>query len=191
MKSRLAFGLVLLFAGGCQPPETPIIRPSTETPSTSTTPEATQASASTSPEVKNPNRVHQLDSLESVTLKANGKSFPAWVMDDDSKRAEGMMFLTESEVKPDEGMIFVFEEVRDASHGFWMHNTLLPLDIIYIGADGKVVSIAHGKPQDDTELPPKGSFQFVLELRGGGADRFGIKPGTTVEIPKGLVEKAN
>lgn len=136
----------------------------------------------------NPNRVHQLKSLKVAKLKAAGHTIEAWVMDTEAKNQEGMMFLTDREVRQDQGMIFLFPSVQpaDSSHGFWMHNTLIPLDIVYIGASKKVVSISEGKVQDDTTLLAKGPYFYVVELKQGTAKKFGIKTGTKWEIPGSL-----
>ena len=111
-----------------------------------------------------------------------------WIMDNPSKRQEGMMFLVDREVKDDEGMIFVFPETQpdDGKHGFWMHNTPLGLDIAYIGKDKKIISIAKGQPFNDTMLEPKGEYLYVIELKLGLADRMGLKVGDTVKIPETL-----
>jgi uncharacterized membrane protein (UPF0127 family) len=144
--------------------------------------------ASASAQVPNLNRVHQLSSLKVVKLKAANHELEAWVMDTDAKNAEGMMFLTDKEVKPNQGMIFLFPKIQpsDSSHGFWMHNTLIPLDIIYISASKKVVSIAEGKVQDDTSLLAKAPYLYVVELKQGTAKKLGIKPGTKFDIPANL-----
>lgn len=111
-----------------------------------------------------------------------------WIMDNPSKRQEGMMFLVDREVKDDEGMIFVFPETQpdDGKHGFWMHNTPLGLDIAYISKDKKIISIAKGQPFNDTMLEPKGEYLYVIELKLGLADRIGLKVGDKVKIPETL-----
>ena len=111
-----------------------------------------------------------------------------WIMDNPSKRQEGMMFLVDREVKDDEGMIFVFPEVQadDGKHGFWMHNTPMGLDIAYVSKDKKIVSIAQGQPLNDTMLDPKGAYQYVIELKLGLAERMGLKVGQQVKIPESL-----
>jgi uncharacterized membrane protein (UPF0127 family) len=126
-------------------------------------------------------RQFKLKDLQRVTLKANGHEIPAWVMDNDEKRAEGMMWLIEPDVKENEGMIFVFPEASQES--FWMENTLLPLDIIYIKADHTVANVQKGRPYDETSLPSKGPVKYVLEMREGAAKTLGIKEGTKIEIP--------
>ena len=136
----------------------------------------------------NPNRIYQLRSLKVAKLTAAGHSINAWVMDNAGKNEEGMMFLTDKEVKSSEGMIFLFPSVQpgDRNHGFWMHNTLIPLDIIYISASKKVVSISNGKVQDDTSLQAKGPYLYVVELKAGTSKKLGIKPGTKFDIPASL-----
>lgn len=140
----------------------------------------------------NPNRVYQLRFLKHATLKVNGKSIDAWVMDNDLKRQEGMMFLTDKDVKEDQGMIFVFgtPQQNDAGHGFWMHNTILPLDIVYIAQNHHVLNVQKGKPQDDKNLPAAATYQFVLELKQGEAAKLGIKPETVIEIPGDVRESS-
>lgn len=142
-------------------------------------------------DVTNPNRVYQLGDLEKSTLHTKGQSIDVWVMDTDAKRQEGLMFVTEKEIRPEQGMIFAFPADQEAGRGFWMHNTLIPLDIIYIAADGKVVHIAHGKVKDDTSLPCPVPFRSVLELPGGQAAKRGIAVGTRIEVPDTVLKFAS
>src|SRR5476649_1699378 len=137
-------------------------------------------------QVNNPSRVHQLKSLKVAKLQAAGHPISAWVMDDEAKDAEGMMFLTDKEVKSSEGMIFLFPTLQTADKGFWMHNTLIPLDIVYISKSKRVVSISQGKVLDDKSLYPTGPYFYVVELKAGTAKKLGIKPGTKWEIPDTL-----
>ena len=176
-------------------PATPTTAPVTTTTTTTTTGSTTP---STAPEAKpsisaatttpgapqagdNPRRIHQLRELEHGDVVAGRQKIDAWLMDDESKQQEGMMFLTDKDVKDNQGMLFVFDSPKPQS--FWMQNTLIPLDIIYIDAKGKVLNIAHGKPKDETPLPSTGSAQYVLELKSGMASKFNIGPGTVVTIP--------
>ena len=138
----------------------------------------------------NPNRVYQLKDLKRETVTLKGKPFRLWTMDDEPKQAEGMMFLEDREVKADEGMMFRFDAVQPGTRadgspsGFWMHNTLIPLDIIYLSPTGQVLNVAHGKVQDDTNLPAGGDYRDVIELKGGTAARIGLKAGDRVSLPK-------
>lgn len=77
------------------------------------------------------------------------------------------------------GMVFPFDEPRSAS--FWMENTPLPLDLIFVGADNRVVSIASGKPYSRDFIDSNGIAASVIELNAGEARRIGLKPGDKVE----------
>ena len=142
-------------------------------------------------QIINPNRIHQLKNLKVTKLVAAGHTIDAWRMDDEAKNEEGMMFLTDKEVKTNQGALFLFPQIQPADqyHGFWMHHTLIPLDIIYIGANKKVVNIAEGKVENDSVLMAKAPYFYVLELKQGTAKKYGIKPGTVFQIPSSV--KAN
>ncbi|MGV3617115.1 MAG: DUF192 domain-containing protein [Fimbriimonas sp.] len=139
----------------------------------------------------NPRRQHQLRTLETATITVNGHAVPVWLMNDPEKRQEGMMHLVQKDVKLTEGMLFVFPEEQAADRGFWMSNTHLPLDIIYISKAGKVVSAVEGIPFDETNLPSGAPFQYVLEMRRGGAERLKVKVGSPVDIPSSARKAAN
>lgn len=129
----------------------------------------------------NPDRIYQLSDLKKVSFAQGSHRITAYVCDTDSKRQEGMMFLTAKEVKNTEGFLFVFPSA--APRSFWMRNTVLPLDIIYLDAAGKVLNIQKGKPYVESGLPSAGNSQYVLELRQGMASKFGIKPGVKLKLP--------
>lgn len=126
-------------------------------------------------------RLHQLDSLRQVQIRLDDVPFNVWVMDTPSKIAEGMMFLTDKDVKDDEGMIFVFPNAEERS--FWMENTLIPLDIIYISPQRRVLNIVQGKPVDRTSLMSRGSAQYVVELKAGTAKKHKIGNGSVLTLP--------
>ena len=95
-----------------------------------------------------------------------------------AEQAKGLMFRTS--MGADEGMIFPMDPPRGAS--FWMKNTVLPLDLIFVGVDGKISNIAaNAKPYDLTPLASVGLVKGVLELNAGRAAELGIVPGDTVE----------
>lgn len=133
-------------------------------------------------------RTYHLKDLQRVTLEANGHAIPAWVMDDEAKRQEGMMWLEEADVRDEDGMIFVFPQVQPKC-AFWMENTVLALDIIFISPAKKVLNIQRGRPFDRSSLPAAGPTLYVLEMKQGSAERLGIKAGTAVKIPSDLVGK--
>jgi uncharacterized membrane protein (UPF0127 family) len=104
--------------------------------------------------------------------------FNVEVMDTPEGRAQGLMFRTE--LADDAGMLFDFKEERQVS--FWMQNTLIPLDMIFIGADGVINTIhLNARPQDPTSIPSKVPVQFVLEIPGGRSSEIGLKPGDVMD----------
>jgi uncharacterized membrane protein (UPF0127 family) len=89
----------------------------------------------------------------------------------------GLMFV--KSLGPDRGMIFPYDPPQDVA--FWMHNTLIPLDIIFIRPDGAIARITNAKPLDDTPLPSGEPVAAVLEIAGGRTAELGIAPGDRVE----------
>ena len=80
----------------------------------------------------------------------------------------------------DEGMIFPMSPPRQAA--FWMRNTVIPLDIIFIGSDRRILNIAaNAVPYSEEPLPSVGAAAGVLELNGGRAAQLGISAGDRVE----------
>lgn len=180
------FTLFLAFAAvGCSLPQpnAPIpieakkVEPKVEEPKT----EEPQDSRVMRPKDDNPSRIYQLRDLETAKVKIGKNVLTLWLMNNNSKREEGMMFLQDKDVKADQGMLFVFLAAEE--QGFWMHNTFIPLDVAYIGADKKILNVAVLKALDETSVKSKGKAQFVLEMKKGAFERLGIKPGMTVEIP--------
>ena len=76
------------------------------------------------------------------------------------------------------GMIFPYQPPQEVA--FWMKNTLIPLDIVFIGASGKIVRITKAQAMDLTPLPSGAPVIGVLEIRGGRAAELGIKEGDRV-----------
>lgn len=79
-------------------------------------------------------------------------------------------------------MLFVFGD--SAPRSFWMKNTALPLDIIFIDDNGTVVNVAATTtPYSETPIPSAGPARYVLEVNAGFAAAHGIGPGAKVELP--------
>lgn len=94
------------------------------------------------------------------------------------EQAYGLM--NRSELAPDRGMIFPFDPPRDAS--FWMKNTLIPLDMIFIRADGSIANIAENTvPMSLEPVYSEGPVKAVLEIAGGRSAELGIKAGDKVD----------
>jgi len=91
----------------------------------------------------------------------------------------GLMYRTS--LADDHGMLFVFP--ADANHAFWMKNTLIPLDMLFIAADGRVAGIhANATPLSTVSIAVAQPSRYVLEVPGGFAQRRGIVPGDRVEL---------
>ncbi|MFZ5669872.1 MAG: DUF192 domain-containing protein [Pseudomonadota bacterium] len=118
-------------------------------------------------------------SLETLTIETTRgpAAFRVEIADDEAERQRGLMFR--DRLAPDAGMLFIW--TRAAPRAFWMKNTLIPLDIIYIGADGRIVSIAAmTEPFSEEPIPSDGPALGVLEIAGGRAAQLGVKPGDRV-----------
>ena len=92
------------------------------------------------------------------------------------EQQRGMMFR--ESLAPDRGMIFPYDPPQPAS--FWMENTLIPLDMIFIRADGTIARIATAEPLSQELVPSGEPVAAVLELAGGRAAQLGIKAGDRV-----------
>ena len=91
----------------------------------------------------------------------------------------GLMYR--SSLPEDQGMLFVFP--ADADHSFWMKNTLIPLDLLFIAADGTVVGLhANATPLSTASIGVGRPSRYVLEVPGGNAARRGIAAGDRVEF---------
>ncbi|MGN6487847.1 MAG: DUF192 domain-containing protein [Devosia sp.] len=117
------------------------------------------------------------DGQLTVRTAAGEHLFSVEVVDTDASRAQGLMFRTA--LGPDAGMLFDFKQSRTVS--FWMQNTLIPLDMLFIRHDGTIANIhVNAKPLDPTSIPSDGPVEFVLEIPGGRSEELGIKAGDTV-----------
>ena len=126
--------------------------------------------------------VHPISGLSVIDLKVSSHRrshmFRVEVAATPRQQARGLMFRTT--MGADEGMIFPMNPPRDAA--FWMKNTVMPLDIIYIGVDGRISNIAaNTTPYSEAPIPSVGPVKAVLELNAGRAAQLGIVPGDRVE----------
>lgn len=105
---------------------------------------------------------------------------------DGATQQRGLMFV--DRLPPDRGMLFVFASPRPER--FWMKNCLIPLDMVFMDAQAKVVFVADhvpictADPCPDYGPPPTVMVQLVLELGAGEAARHGLHPGVTLEVPE-------
>ncbi|WP_019170407.1 DUF192 domain-containing protein [Pseudaminobacter salicylatoxidans] len=123
-----------------------------------------------------------------VAVTAGGeRSFSIEIAGDDLQRAAGLMFR--ERMADDHGMLFVFDQTQPV--GFWMKNTPMPLDLVFVREDGRVESVGHGEPFSEALIPSRGPVRFVLELKAGIAEKAGIKEGVQLRHPAIAAASAN
>lgn len=97
----------------------------------------------------------------------------------ESARRRGLMFRRHMD--PDAGMLFVFD--RPERQSFWMRNTFLPLDIIFLGADRRIVGVVEdARPLTDDSRAIEAESQYVLEVHAGFAREHGLTVGTPAQL---------
>ncbi len=103
--------------------------------------------------------------------------FSVELADDEAERAVGLM--NRERMASSAGMLFAYETPRHA--WFWMKNTLIPLDMIFADAAGRVTHVHEGAaPLDETAIDGGEGVSFVLEINGGLAKRLGLEPGAVM-----------
>jgi uncharacterized membrane protein (UPF0127 family) len=106
--------------------------------------------------------------------------FKVWIAADDASRQQGLMFVRR--LPADRGMLFVFDAPQQA--GFWMKNTYLSLDLVFIDAAGKVANIAaNAKPESLEPIFSNGPVIAVLEVPTGTARRIQLAAGDHIILP--------
>lgn len=99
------------------------------------------------------------------------------IAETDEARARGLM--GRRSLPPRSGMFFIMDEADTT--GFWMRNTPMPLDIIFVSSDSQVVSIARRTtPYSDDVISPEAAKKYVVEVRAGHADRLGVTDSTRI-----------
>jgi uncharacterized membrane protein (UPF0127 family) len=115
-----------------------------------------------------------------VATAAREIKFEVELATNDAERARGLMYR--KQLGPYEGMLFDFYQEMPVS--FWMKNTLIPLDMVFISADGTVKHVhANAVPLTTDPVPSRFPVRAVLEINGGSARLLGIKPGDKVRHP--------
>ena len=120
-----------------------------------------------------------------ITVQAPNEKLVLEIADTTATREYGLMFR--SQLAPHAGMIFVFS--GDERQGFWMKNTMIPLDMLFVRANGTIDSIAANVPAESAQTPGEeirrdGYGKYVIELAAGEAKRAGLHSGLKLIIPK-------
>jgi uncharacterized membrane protein (UPF0127 family) len=115
-----------------------------------------------------------------IVTASGAHPFNVWIAADERSRQKGLMFLRE--LPPDRGMLFLFDHPQEAA--FWMKDTYLSLDLIFIDPTGVVANIAPAaRPFSLDPIPSHGSVMAVLEVIAGTASRIGLAPGDRIDLP--------
>jgi uncharacterized membrane protein (UPF0127 family) len=126
-----------------------------------------------------PVRPAGVETLE-IASQTGVHAFSVEIVDNEADRAKGLMFR--KELPEGKGMLFDFHSEQDVT--FWMQNTYISLDIMFIRADGRILSIAEATEPLSTKLIPSGGkVRGVLEVIAGTARKFGIAAGDRVAHP--------
>lgn len=127
----------------------------------------------TTPEFRKDGQLWLIDGENGDTLQ----TLEIEIADDDFEVQTGLMYRPS--MAENRGMLFVFKQA--SAHAFYMKNTLIPLDIIFIDSAKKIVNIhKNAQPLNESSLPSEGPVQFVLEVNGGLSDRWQLKPGDKI-----------
>ncbi len=113
-------------------------------------------------------------------LKKDGKELKKIdieVADDNAQRAQGLMWR--KSMPENEGMLFIFPE--DADQAFWMKNTIMPLDILFINSNKEIVKIYKNTiPYSEKSMPSEKKAMYVVETVAGFCDKYGITEGDKI-----------
>jgi len=120
-----------------------------------------------------------LATLPTVPMKIGSKTFTLEIANDAAEREKGLM--RRDSMDDDHGMIFVFADEQRL--GFFMKNTRIPLDILFVNAAGVVVSIKQMRPYDVTTTYTDAPAKWAIELNQGQAAAAGVKVGDQLTIP--------
>ena len=115
-----------------------------------------------------------------IASKGGVHVFTVELADTAAAREKGLLYR--KSLPPGQGMLFDFHS--DQPVRFWMKNTYIPLDMIFIRSDGRILNIAENTtPMSEVEVPSAGPVRAVLEVSGGTARKLGIAPGDQVANP--------
>ncbi len=114
-----------------------------------------------------------------LTISARGRihRFKVWIANTPSRQEQGLMFVRD--LPPDQGMIFPQQPPQPVQ--FWMENTYVPLDMLFVDPDGRIGKIiANATPFSERLLPSDGPVEAVIEIAGGEAEKLGLAVGARV-----------
>lgn len=122
----------------------------------------------------------QPQSLPTVEITLGARTYTVEIANTEDQRQMGLMHR--HSMPENRGMIFAFPDERPL--GFWMKNTHIPLDIIYLNSDGIIVSTHRMLPHDVRSIPSAAPAKYAIELNAGEVAKTGLRRGDRVEIPE-------
>ncbi len=143
-------------------------------------------SSSSPPPVEQPLR-NNLAGLDACTVQVKNLSLRLWIARTEIQRELGLMWVRPDEMTDNQGMLFVFPD--DQGGGFWMKNTLIPLDIAFIRHDGTVAGIDQMEPKSLVTHAPHQPYRYAIEVKAGTLARAGLQVGDIVTIPADLLNR--
>jgi len=123
--------------------------------------------------------------LPTEKLVIHNQTFTVEIANTPEQRNRGLMYRDSMPAR--HGMIFLFE--RSAAVGFWMKNTRIPLDIIYMSQQGAITGIFTLQPYDETGVQNPPEARIVLELNAGQARELNLKTGDTLRLPANILKQ--
>jgi uncharacterized membrane protein (UPF0127 family) len=164
------------------------VRPSSSGDTSGST--TTSPAGATTRRASDARRFYPLDSLPTAWITVNGNLLRVWLAQDSTPARrgaertpveEGLMFVPPEEIADDQGMLFVFAD--ESIRGFWMRNTITPLDIAFARLNGTIVKTWQMPPLTLQTFSSVEPAMFALEMKQGAFDRLGIKEGQRIDIP--------
>ena len=138
------------------------------------------AIAADTPDAAQLDQAFQRSSLQIATPDARLHPFNIWIADTNERRARGLMFVRQLDA--DAGMLFIYPAAQPIA--MWMKNTFIPLDMLFVAADGRVAKVVeHTRPQSLETIESGQPVRAVIELNAGTAGRLHIGPGAQVIHP--------
>ena len=128
---------------------------------------------------------NDLASMRTDKVAIEGHTFHVWLAETPEQHQLGLMNVTQDELPDDWGMLFVFSD--DRVRYFWMHNTLIPLDIAYVSRQGRVVK-THTMPASTRQhFSSEQPARYALEINAGLCAKLGIDEGDVVTLPESVL----
>ena len=131
-------------------------------------------------------------SLGTLDLTVKGERFRLWIADEPSEQEKGLMRVTPDRMSPlpdgtRRGMIFIYDQEQYLN--FWMHDTIIPLEIAYLDSSGLVVNTHTMAPLDERLYPSGDPARIAIEVNAGDFDDLGVRPHEQIVLPNSVLKR--